>query len=334
MLSLKPRPKKYFFSFIVNNLRRFRQLSDFSYLEIAKSAKKDCSKKVSSTPLSQAFQKAFPALMDDPSPQVRQGLLLYLEAHGPSSVEFLKTLGRSNSRYHAMLARQYLQQLSVRDPVEDCLRFIHSLNYELETGVFLLSRTVNSHFDSAQISLLLDQIAGRVRELFTAPMTIREKCRILNRVLFHEYAFRGIEGERVDPSLTRLDEILRSKRGGSLGLSLIYYFIAERCQLPLEPVYFPGYFFLGCYHESRPFFIDVLENGFFRDAENILELTQSDLFSPDLARLAPSPIREVLERLCKTLMRAYARSGDSLQSQLFEHFAEEFARTHRKHAER
>lgn len=284
--------------------------------------------------LSLAFRRAFPALMDDPSPAVRSQLLKYLEAHGDSSVRYLKRMAQGESRYHAMMARQYLQQMKVRDPIEDCLQFIHSLNYELETGTFLLSRTVSVHFDAVAISLQLDQMAARARELFTSPMTIREKCRILNRVIFHEYGFRGQTGDGHDPHLSLISEILFSKRGGPLGLALIYLFLAERCRLPLEPVYFPGHFFIGCYHEERPFFIDVMEKGLFRDAENILHVTQSDLFSPDLARLAPSPVREVLSRLCKTLMRAYARSGEMLQAQLFEHFVQEFERTHRDHAER
>ena len=53
---------------------------------------------------------------------------------------------------------------------EEFLRFIRSKRYELETGWYLLDRTIYPNFDSTKSSLQLDELADRVRDLLTMPL--------------------------------------------------------------------------------------------------------------------------------------------------------------------
>ena len=73
------------------------------------------------------------------------------------------------------------------------------MNYELETGALLLARTVTPRLDVGHCCTTLDAIADRCRELIVEPSSTREKCRILNRVLFHEWGFHGNVEHYTDP---------------------------------------------------------------------------------------------------------------------------------------
>jgi len=137
-----------------------------------------------------AQRKALEGLLDDPSPAVRAALLAQFTRHGRESVELLRWFASQPNRVLALHANSYLRELNFSDPVSEFRGFIRSLNYELETGALLLSRTVNPDLDIGACCTQLDEMAARCRQLIAEPATAPEKCRVLTRVLFHESALR------------------------------------------------------------------------------------------------------------------------------------------------
>ena len=223
-----------------------------------------------------AQRKALEALLDDSSPTVRAALLAQLARHGQESVDFLRALARQPNRLLALHAARYLRELNFSDPVGEFRTFIRSLNYELETGALLLSRTVNADLDVGACCAQLDTLAARCRELIAEPATAREKCRVLNRVLFHEHGLRGNADHYTDPLNSFLDQVLIRRKGIPLSLSLVYLLVAERVGLQLEAVALPGHFMVGCYEEDVPFFIDPFNAGVFLTAGEVFILLRQE----------------------------------------------------------
>ncbi|OAM89567.1 transglutaminase-like domain-containing protein [Termitidicoccus mucosus] len=278
-----------------------------------------------------ARQAAFRALLDDPHPPIRQALLGHFQQLGHPAAEFLQRLATGSNRILAIHARWFLGRLKFSDPVSEFRNFIRSLNYELETGVFLLTRTVSHDLDVAACCQILDAIAARCRALFDEPMSLREKCRVINRVLFHECGFHGNIGHYNDPLNSLLDHVLARKKGIPVSLCIVYLLVARRLDLPLEPVALPGHFVVGCHAGGAPFFIDAFEQGTLRSAgQMFLRLRASD-FSPRPADLAPTPVREVLCRCCRNLANHYGEAGDDDRSRMFASFVGEFDATHARH---
>ncbi len=278
-------------------------------------------------------REALLGLLDDPSPAVRKGLLAHFTAHGPAARDFLEALAKSGDRLLSVPARGYLEELKFTDPVAEFVGFIRSLNYELETGALLLSRTVFPNIDAGACCEQLDALAARCRELFAEPLSIREKCRVLNRVLFHEHGFRGNIEHYTDPLNSYLDQVLARRKGTPLSLSIVYLLVAQRLGLDLEPVGLPGHFMVGCYLEDAPLFIDPFEQGAFRSPEEVFAFLKANKVSPKVSDLAPTPVREVLCRTCRNLAHHYNLAGDAARSKLFAGFVEEFEETHERHAQ-
>ena len=283
-------------------------------------------------PLTSTQREAFLGLLDDPSPSVRRALLARFASLGSAVVPFLHDLALGPDPDLARHAAWFIDELKLSDPIAEFRGFIRSLNYELESGSLLLARTVSPHLNIGRCVATLDEIAARTRELIAEPASTREKCRVLNRVLFHEWGFHGNVEHYTDPRNSFLDQVLERRTGIPISLSIIYLLVAERLELELEPVGIPGHFLVGCYCDDQPFFVDPFERGVFRDPAEVFDLLRKNNLAPHISDLAPTPVREVLCRACRNLVNHYATAGDPTRAKLFARFVEEFETTHEKHS--
>ena len=282
--------------------------------------------------LSPEQKASFLGLLDDSTPSVRKALLDFFAAHADASVAFLKDTAAGKHRALAWHARWFLEELKFSDPVAEFRGFIRSLNYELETGALLLSRTVSPGIDIGSCCAQLDEMAARCRDLIAEPMTAREKCRVVNRVLFHEFGFRGNYENYTDPLNSFIDQVLERRKGIPISLSILYLLVAHRIGVDLEPVGLPGHFVIGCYLEDAPFFVDPFEQGVFRSVEDLFTLLKLQHIEPRATDLAPTPVREVLCRCCRNLVNHYRAAGDEPRAELFNGFVEDFEAAYERHA--
>lgn len=277
-------------------------------------------------------EQAIIRLLDDESPVVREAVTLELKQMGGIGTALLRNVMRGNNRILTSYAREYLEELQGPDTVTEFIRFIRSMNYELETGFLMLNRTLYPDFDSAESCMQLDAIAARCRELIALPSSTIEKCRVLNRVLFHEYGFRGDTENMDDPRNSFLSELLSRHRGIPISLSILYILVAQRCNLLLEPVGMPGRFMVGCFIEEEPFFIDAFESGALRSVDELMNVLRKNNLDSDPGQLAPSPVSEVLCRCCRNLAYQFTRQNIPEQARLFSGFVHEFEAAYRRYA--
>ena len=278
-------------------------------------------------------KEALISLLDDPSPSVRQALIAQFTRLGAEGSEFLFSTASGPNRIAALAASEILRELKFSDPAEDFRKFIRSLNYELETGMLLLNRTVNPSLDVAGICTQLDALAARCRKLTPASRGLREQCRGINRVLFDELKLRGNEAHYTDPNNSLLDQVLSRHLGIPLSLSVVYLLVAQRLGLELEPVGVPGHFLIGCYEPEGPFYLDAFNQGQFLTPDDIFARIRSQQRLPQLSDLAPTPVREVLARCCRHLTKHYIAAGDTTHARLFAGFVHDFEVAYARHAQ-
>ncbi len=262
--------------------------------------------------------------MDDPSPAVRQAIVDELIKQGSKGRRFLNDLCKGSDlelRRHAFSVLEILEKDS---PVKMFSRFIKSQNYELESGYFLLSRVEAPDLKVTDYMKRMDDIALRCQTLFTAPLSPRDRCRIMNRVIFHEYGFTGNRSDFNNPSNTFIHTLFETRKGLPISLAILYLMVADRLELDLVPVGVPGRFMVGCFLENDPFFIDVYENGVFRTIDDLLFYLDANQLEADLGHFGPCPIGEVLCRCCRNLAQQYLLLFDEDKAVLYQSFVEEF----------
>lgn len=268
--------------------------------------------------------KALEGLLDDQTPAVRQAVVDELINHGSAGRTFLNELCRSSNLQLRRHALAVLEVLDKDSPEKMFSRFIKSLNYELETGYFLLSRIEEPELKVTDFMQRLDAIALRCQTLFTSPLSPRDRCRIINRVIFHEYGFTGNRSDYDNPQNTFIHSLFETRKGLPISLSILYLMVARRLELELEPVGIPGRFMVGCFLEKEPFFIDVYENGIFRSLEDLLYYLEANQIEADLGHFGPCPVGEVLCRCCRNLVNQYRLLFEDDKSELYQTFVDEF----------
>ena len=270
--------------------------------------------------------RALLSLMDDESPNVRIGLLDELRARPEQAKIFLNWVSQGEDPLLMRHAQDIVKALGWIDGVGDFVRFIRSQRYELETGWLLLDRTVYPSFQASSVTLFLDMLAQRIRELITPPSNPVQTCSVLNRVLFHEFDFRGARKEFENPENSFLHRVIARRRGLPITLSVLYILTARRIGLELEPIGLPGRFMVGCFKSDRPFYIDPWAAGKMWEVEQMkIHLDDSSVESSGAA-LLPVTVSETLSRGCRNLVLHYRKKGDFSKSKTFQSFVEEFER--------
>jgi regulator of sirC expression with transglutaminase-like and TPR domain len=283
---------------------------------------------VETTALAATERAALIALLDDPSPAVRRALRARFTALGERAGLMLREVAAGGDRQLARHALEYLEELGLSDPAAEFRAYIRGRRYELEAGSLLLARIANPRLDEAACRSQLDAMAARCRELITEPSSTREKCRALNRVLFHECGFHGNTENYTDPRNSFLDQVLERRTGLPISLSIVYLLVAARAGLELEPVGLPGHFLVGCFSDGLPFFIDAFEGGVFRGSADVLDALAARPGGLRPSDLAPTSVAEVLCRSCRNLARHHEASLDPERARLFAGFVGEFEAAH------
>ena len=283
--------------------------------------------------LTASEKAALTALLDDPSPAVRQGLLGHFERHGRAAGEFLLAVSAGSDQPAAEAARTFLRELRLSDPVTDFRDFISSLHYELESGFILLNRTQNPALDVAAVRARLDTLAARFRKLRPLGRGLRAQCLLLNQVLFTEVGLRGNHENYGDPLNLFLDQVLERRTGLPISLAIVYLLVAQRAGLELEPVGAPGHFLIGAYEPGAPFFIDAFHGGQLLEPDEVFARLKAMHHAPQLGDLAPTPVREVLVRCCRNLASHYAAAQDHGRARLYAGFVADFEAVHERSAQ-
>lgn len=280
--------------------------------------------------LNQGQCDSFKSLLDDPSPAVRAALLAKFVELGDPVRQFLLEIACDPNRALAPHAQHFLKELKLSDPGAEFIAFIRSMNYELESGILLLARAVDPELKIAECRRQLDAIAARCAELTVEPSSPRERCRIINRVLFHEWGFRGNVENYCDPRNSLIDQVLARRKGLPITMSILYVMIAERLDLELQLVGMPSHVMVGCYLEELPFFIDPFDRGIMREPDEVFDYLRNHRIEPELYHLAPTPAREIFSRCCLNLLKH--SHANPAHTKMFTSFVEEFVATYEKNS--
>lgn len=278
-------------------------------------------------------ETALISLLEDPSPVVQTALLEEFQRLGSDGISILQQVVREQRGERRENAKHILGAILGPDPARMLVEFIRSMNYELETGLFLINRVICPELNIVPLRRGLDHLAQRCREIRVVPMNPREQCKLINRVLFHEAGFRGNTEDFEDPLNSCIEAVYRRRKGLPILLSAVYILVGQRLGLELEPVALPGHFLVGCFQGTEPLYIDPFERGRFRSVDELRNLLAQHHISPEFHHLVPVPVGEVLCRVCRNLVLHFDARQQSRWANRFRGFVREFEETYRRRSE-
>ncbi len=134
----------------------------------------------------------------------------------------------------------------------------------------------------------------------------------LVRLLFGEHRFTGDRATYDDPSNSRIDRVLASRRGLPILLSAVTMEVGRRAGVPLVGVGFPGHFLVATAADPAVY-LDPFHGGRLRGASELGQELRSRFgaLTEDQVAEALSPVGtiDLLLRVSTNLMGSWARRG-------------------------
>jgi len=112
-------------------------------------------------------------------------------------------------------------------------------------GVLIVNRYQYPDFDQEETLGLLEQIQKDIWLELNVNLTAFEQVKVMNHILFELHGFTGNTRDFHSPKNSFLSEVLQSRRGNPLSLSLIYAIIAQNLDIPIYGINLPRHFVLG-----------------------------------------------------------------------------------------
>ncbi len=107
----------------------------------------------------------------------------------------------------------------------------------------------------------LDTMAARCEVLLGQDREASNTLEALNEILFVQEGLCGNTENYYDPNNSFLNEVLDTKKGIPISLSVIYIEVARRLGLTIHGVGFPGHFLVKYTDENRELLIDPFNQG-------------------------------------------------------------------------
>jgi regulator of sirC expression with transglutaminase-like and TPR domain len=165
--------------------------------------------------------------------------------------------------------------------------------------------------DAAAYLHTLDALAARVQlemERDAGHGEVLAGLTALRHVLADIEGFRGNEDDYQAPENSFLDQVLETKVGLPITLSVVYLEVARRAGIPLYGVPFPGHFLVACETgDDHKLVVDPFHGGEILTEEGCRELLERVApqlkFNPSM--LAPAPVELITYRILSNLRRVY-----------------------------
>ncbi len=146
----------------------------------------------------------------------------------------------------------------------------------------------------------IDALAVAVNQRCGAESDMFHSIAALNYVLFKEQGFRGNRDDYYDPKNSFLNDVIDSRRGLPITLSVLYMEVGQRIGLTLDGVGFPGHFLVKTIVEGDEIVIDPFNAGEIKSHEDLQ--TMLDRLYGGQVRfhrdfLAPLPKKQILKRM-------------------------------------
>lgn len=189
---------------------------------------------------------------------------------------------------------------------------------DLLEGTYIIAKYQYPDLRFYEVLSAIDKIKHDVWLEINDNLTALEKVRIINHILFDIHKFAANNSNYYSPQNSYINQVLLSKKGNPISLSVIYAVVAQKLGLPIYGVNLPKNFILAYkdeYHDLFPAGEEVLFyiNPFNKGA--VLGRKEIDIFLKQ-QNIAPEPIFykpcnnvDIIQRMLMNLIFSYEKLG-------------------------
>ena len=268
-------------------------------------------------------------LVEDPDPNVFGHVKTKLVEMGQEVVPTLETtLGQwaQQLRFdsgHEDRLYNILKEIRFNEVKTDLERWRASSTRDLLKGSIIISKFQFPELDEKQVDKELEAIKQKVWLEINEDNTAFEIVKIFNHVIFDICGFQSSKNNFYAAENSYINQVLTSRKGNPLSLSILYSVIAQRLQIPIYGVNLPNHFVLGFVDEFQTlkmlgmnddrnilFYINPFSKGRIFDHNEIENYLRSLNLPLQKNYFEPCSNTDILKRMLTNLTYAYQKNGE------------------------
>ncbi|HMV16048.1 MAG: hypothetical protein IT275_05680 [Chitinophagales bacterium] len=145
------------------------------------------------------------------------------------------------------------------------IKWINNGGVDLLEGALLIAKFQYADLDEFKIKQKIESISKNIWIELNPALSPLEEAHVLNHVFFQLHGFFGLQTQQYDPELGYINNLLDSKKGNSLSLSILYLILAQKNDLPIYGINLPYHFIMA--YTRKHLKKEELDNN---DAENMV----------------------------------------------------------------
>jgi len=263
--------------------------------------------------------KSLIALLEDPDEEIFEAIRSKLLSLGSEAIPALENVWENtfNNQLQTRI-EDVIQTIQFSFVKEELSHWANTGGLDLFAGTLLIARYQYPDFDEDSIRRQIELIKRDVWLELNPNLTAYEKVRVINHILFEVHGFTGNTTNYHAPQNSYINNVVESKKGNPLLLSILYSIIAQGLNIPIFGVNLPEHFILAYKdeyssaddnEESILFYINPFSKGVVFSKREIdtflkqLKLEPKQMFYESCSNI------EILKRQLRNLIFSYEKLG-------------------------
>lgn len=263
-------------------------------------------------------------LLDDPDEDIYSEVRNRFIVLGPPAIPHLETAWENS--FEALMQKRIetiIHSIQFEALQKALKEWQTNENDDLLKGVLLLARYQYPDLDESKIHKQIAQIKQDVWLELHDDLTALEKVKIINHILFEVHQFGGNITNYHAPQNSFINNVLESKKGNPLMLSVIYAIICKELNIPVYGINLPQHFVLAYVNDYANlidvnnktlsnnilFYINPFSKGLIFSQKDIDQFLKQLNLEPDNKYYLPCSNIDIVKRCINNLVYAYEKLG-------------------------
>jgi regulator of sirC expression with transglutaminase-like and TPR domain len=263
-------------------------------------------------------------LIDEPDEAVFLNIREKILGYGSRAIPLLQKMWDNNFNPQIQHRIESLMAQLRRESLYQELSNWYTLGgMNLLLGYILVSRSEHPNLDEEKIRSFIDKIKQDIWLELNNNLTALEKVRIINKIIFDIYRFDGNRTHFHSPSNFLIDQLIETRKGSPISLSILYIVLAQSLGMPIYGVNLPEHFVLAWADEQADgefsneddegvmFYINAFSKGAVFSKREVDQFLAQVKIPPQKAFYQPCSNIDIILRLLRNLIFSYKKMGEN-----------------------
>jgi regulator of sirC expression with transglutaminase-like and TPR domain len=280
--------------------------------------------------------KALISLLDDPDAEIISLVSDNLLKQGLKAIPELERAW--DNTYDEVLQNRLgnvIQSIKLDYARINIEKWINSGAENILEGAFYVAQFQFSEINLKDIEREIENIRKDVWLEFNNNLTALEKVRIMNYIIFDIYKYSKNIADPYSPQNSFINQVINTKKGNPVSLSVIYLSVARRLDLPIYGVTLPDNFILAYKDdyghfdstgeaEEILFYINPFDKGAVLGKREIEYFISRNMLRQEEDYFIPCSNVEIIKQLINTLVLSYERHSLFEKADKYRELSESF----------